>query len=111
MRVTGDTVLASELRAASAKAAASAAAATRAAAAGIERDAKLAAPVDTGNLRSSITTSIAMNGLRAEVGPTAEYAEWVETGTSRMAAQPFLFPAVDRHAASWYAAMAKVGDL
>jgi HK97 gp10 family phage protein len=33
---------------------------------------------------------------RAHVGPCVEYAEYVELGTSRMAAQPFLVPAVEQ---------------
>lgn len=64
-----------------------------------ERDAKTAAPVDTGNLRSSITTDVTDTGtsVSAEVGPTANYGLFVEVGTSRMAAQPFMGPALDRN--------------
>lgn len=61
----------------------------------IERDAKLLVPVDTGNLRNSITTSA--RALEAEIGPTAEYAAFVEYGTSVHAPQPYMGPAADRN--------------
>lgn len=59
----------------------------------IEARAKIKAPVDTGNLRNSISSDV--RPLSAEVGPTADYAAYVELGTSRMAPQPFLGPAFD----------------
>ena len=59
-----------------------------------ERDAKIFAPVDTGNLRNSITSDV--RGLTAEIGPSAEYAAHVEFGTSRMAPQPYMGPAAGR---------------
>jgi len=63
----------------------------------IERDAKRGAPVDTGNLRASIEsdTSSSRNSIRTEVGTNTEYAPFIEFGTSQMAAQPFLRPALD----------------
>lgn len=69
-------------------------AAIRKTALGIERDAKILCPVDTGNLRSSIGSDIGV--LSAEIGPTAEYGGYVEQGTSRMSPQPYLGPAFDR---------------
>lgn len=51
-------------------------------------------PVDTGNLKSS--ESVDIDGLRFEAGPTADYAEYVELGTSRMAAEPYAGPAFDQ---------------
>lgn len=68
-----------------------------------ERDAKILAPVDTGNLRSSITSTI--RGLSAEVGPTAAYGLYVELGTSRMAPQAYMGPATDRAAAAFVKGM------
>lgn len=62
----------------------------------IEADAKAFCPVDTGNLRSSISTT--HRALEAEIGPTAEYGVYVELGTSVMAPQAYLGPAFDRHA-------------
>lgn len=64
----------------------------------IEQDAKATAPVDTGNLRNSISTEVEYGGMGGEVGPTAEYGIYVELGTSRMGAQPYLGPAFDRRA-------------
>lgn len=68
----------------------------------IKRDAQIGAPVDTGNLRNSISydTQTLANSVRAEIGPTAEYAPYVEEGTSKMEPQPFLGPAFDRNLAA-----------
>ena len=60
----------------------------------IERDAKLNAPVDTGMLRASITST--GSGSEYEIGTNLEYAPFVEFGTRYMAAQPFLFPAFEK---------------
>ena len=60
----------------------------------IERDAKLKAPVDTGMLRASITST--GSGSEYEIGTNLEYAPFVEYGTRYMAAQPFLFPAFEK---------------
>ena len=60
----------------------------------IERDAKLNAPVDTGMLRASITST--GSGSEYEIGTNIEYAPFVEFGTKYMAAQPFLFPAFEK---------------
>lgn len=62
----------------------------------VETYAKLAAPVDTGTLRNSIMLD-EVTPERAILGPHVDYAEHVEFGTSRMAAQPYLRPAVDEH--------------
>ncbi|WP_375374084.1 HK97-gp10 family putative phage morphogenesis protein [Hymenobacter aerilatus] len=61
----------------------------------IESDAKELAPVDTGRLRSSIHTEISSNGLSGVVGTNVSYAPFVELGTTRQRAQPFLFPAYE----------------
>lgn len=63
----------------------------------VERSAKRLCPVDTGRLRASITHQIAKDGqgLFARVGSNVEYAPFVEFGTSRMAAQPFLRPSLN----------------
>ena len=65
----------------------------------VERDAKIAAPVDTGNLRNSISTRISGNAntSRAEVSASANYAAFVEFGTSRMSPQPFMVPSFERN--------------
>jgi HK97 gp10 family phage protein len=57
--------------------------------------AKKECPVDTGNLRNSITH--ARDDDAAYIGTNVEYAPYVELGTSRMKAQPFLRPAATEH--------------
>lgn len=71
-----------------------------------ERDAKVLAPVDTGFLRNSISSTV--RGLVGEVGPSAEYGAYVEDGTSRMAPQPYMGPATAKNAVAFYKAMEKL---
>lgn len=61
----------------------------------IERNAKQRTPVDTGRLRGSITTKIneSVGGVEAEIGTNVEYANFIEYGTRKKAARPFLNPA------------------
>lgn len=75
----------------------------------IAADAKAIAPVDTGNLKGSIGIS-AVNDLTQEVGPTAEYGIYLELGTSRMPAQPFMGPATDRRTPGFVQAMELIGQ-
>jgi HK97 gp10 family phage protein len=58
----------------------------------VEASAKDLCPVETGNLRASIKTEVAE--LEAAVGTNVNYAEYVELGTNKMAAQPYLYPAL-----------------
>lgn len=62
----------------------------------VEARAKRLCPVDTGNLRASITSAIDVDGdtITAVVGTNVAYAPYVEFGTVRMNAQPFLLPAL-----------------
>lgn len=62
----------------------------------VETYAKINAPVDTGFLRSSITVD-EVTPMQAIIAPHTDYAEHVEFGTSRMAAQPYMRPALDEH--------------
>ncbi len=57
--------------------------------------AKAECPVDTGRLRSSV--SHARDDNAAYIGTNVEYAPYVELGTSRMDARPFLRPAASEH--------------
>jgi HK97 gp10 family phage protein len=57
--------------------------------------AKQLVPVRTGHLRSSIYAKI--SEWVAEVGAEAAYALFVEFGTYRMRAQPYLYPAIQRY--------------
>lgn len=69
------------------------------------------APVDTGFLRASIhghseSTAVHASG---EVTASAEYAVYVENGTSRMSPQPFMRPAQEAVTPGWLAAIAQLG--
>lgn len=77
-----------------------------------KRDAQAFCPVDTGNLRNSISyeTDLTKSGARGEVGPTASYAAYVEFGTSRMAPHAFMGPAFDRHSGEFVDAIAQILD-
>jgi len=61
----------------------------------VEGEAKLRCPVDTGNLRSSLDHKI--DGKEIIVGTNVEYAIYVEKGTRRMRAQPYLTPAIENN--------------
>lgn len=71
--------------------------AVRAAGLVIQNDAKVRAPKLTGNLARSIHTEDVSGRHAVEVGTDVEYAAFVEYGTSRMRAQPYLGPAADGH--------------
>jgi len=60
----------------------------------VERQAKEDCPVDTGRLRSSITSEV--SGLEGKVGTNVEYAGFVEYGTVKRPATPYLFPALEK---------------
>lgn len=62
----------------------------------IERRAKRLAPVDTGRLRASITNTVEQDGdgVLVTVYSDVEYAPYLETGTRRQQAQPYLRPAL-----------------
>lgn len=55
--------------------------------------AKSIVPVRTGYLRSTIYHKVEDTNL--EVGASAHYAAYVELGTSKMSARPYLRPSVD----------------
>ena len=59
--------------------------------------AKKLCPVDTGNLRNSITHTVDEEEPAAYIGTNVEYAPYVCLGTIHMKAQPFLKPAVNDH--------------
>ena len=52
-------------------------------------------PVRTGNLMASIFADVDEDNLSVTLGATADYASFIEYGTVKMRAQPFLQPAVD----------------
>lgn len=79
----------------------------------VQASAQVGAPKDTGNLASSITTDT--GHLSFEVGPEAEYGDWVEQGTTGpypienafglgilvmhpgISPQPYMGPGFDKH--------------
>lgn len=80
----------------------------------IQAGAQTRSPVDTGYLRSSISTSVTGSGgtVTAEIGPTANYGGYVENGTSQQRAQPYLRPATDAVLPGYEAALEQItGDI
>lgn len=63
----------------------------------------------TGATANSITQAFP-SPLDAEIGPTTYYAAFVEHGTSRMAAKPFMGPAADRHEDPFAEALAAIAE-
>lgn len=61
--------------------------------------------VKTGRLRASITHRLQYEGdqIVGEIGTNVEYALPLEFGTTRMAARPFMGPALDKHEEEIYA--------
>ena len=57
--------------------------------------------MDTGNLRNSITHAVESGEDAVYVGTNVEYAPYVEMGTRRTAAQPFLRPAATEHGSTY----------
>jgi HK97 gp10 family phage protein len=58
----------------------------------MEAQAKALAPVRTNYLRSNIKTTIKDGGMSSEVISHAEYSLFVEFGTSKQEAQPYMMP-------------------
>lgn len=62
-----------------------------------ETYAKQLAPVDTGRLRNSITNEVDVSDKSVTIGSAVEYAPFVEQGTSKQKAKPYLRPAIIGH--------------
>jgi len=69
----------------------------------IVNDARMIAPVKTGRLRDSIGAIVYGNILEVHAG--AEYAAYVEYGTSLMTPRPFLRPAFEMNRADLIAVL------
>jgi len=79
----------------------------------VEADAKKTVPVDTGRLRASISTAISGQSGHSEkdkvrtpsgepgfvvvIGSNVKYAPFVEFGTHKMSARPYLLPAYHKN--------------
>lgn len=112
-RTTDVRKLSAKLNSKTKRVGAQAAGALRKTAAGIERDAKTFCPVDTGALKNSIGTDLTGDGrsgrMTAIIGPTMNYASYVERGTSRQAPQPYMRPAAERHVPRLERAIREIG--
>lgn len=73
----------------------------------IAASARARAPVASGYLRASIQSVSISAGKEAEVQVGAEYGAFVEYGTYKMAARPFLAPAVEEHKEAFLLELAK----
>ena len=68
-----------------------------------ETNAKHLCPVDTGNLRNSITHKVAADGMSVTIGSNVHYAPYVELGHrnarggKKVPAQPYLRPAIEHY--------------
>lgn len=51
---------------------------------------------DTGNLAANINVQVAPNGLSGVIESKANYSSFLEFGTSKMAARPFMQPSAER---------------
>jgi HK97 gp10 family phage protein len=79
-----------------------------------EAGGKVRAAVDTGFMRNSITSDFV--GSNADVavgttGPDAEYAPFVEHGTSKQPPHPFMGPAADEVEPMFYAALENIDPM
>lgn len=81
----------------------------------IQANAKAIAPVDFGNLKNSIGHSdlraLSAAHLYVEIGPTVEYGQYVELGTSTQAPQAYMGPSLDRYSGPFEQAIAQVGEV
>lgn len=62
----------------------------------MKADAKLRCPVITGFLKSTIFAKL-IEPLRLHMGATADYAIYVELGTHKTPARPFIRPSFDKN--------------
>lgn len=80
----------------------------RKAAKAVERGAKSRAPVDTGTLQGDIYSAV--RGKVAQIIAPTRYAQFNEYGTSRMAPQPFMTPALEAEGPKFLTALEESGD-
>ncbi|WP_078431007.1 HK97-gp10 family putative phage morphogenesis protein [Alkalihalobacterium alkalinitrilicum] len=71
----------------------------------VEGGAIARAPVDTGNLKNSMGIRFENDGATAEVFNSANYSQWVEYGSYKAAAQPFLYPSWEQQSKNYMQAL------
>tara|TARA_Y100001951_G_C11168871_1_gene199093 strand:- start:234 stop:593 length:360 start_codon:yes stop_codon:yes gene_type:complete len=75
----------------------------------IEKDAKQRMTdwpaVDTGATRNSIFVDPGTPSFSHRIGPTTEYAPFIEFGTRYMSARPYMIPALEKEAPRFIAAL------
>lgn len=69
---------------------------------------KQLAPVATGRLRNSITNEVDVSDKSVTIGSAVEYAPFVEQGTSKRRAKPYLRPAIIDHRADYESIMKNI---
>ena len=63
-----------------------------------------------GDTARSINTNISDGGLTATVAPTTNYSMYVEYGTRKMEAEPFVKPSFDRQKGKFVSDLQKIMD-
>jgi len=81
----------------------------RKAALDVEANAKAVVPVDTGKLKNSITSEF-LSPTLVIVAPHTDYAVYVEFGTRRMRARPYMRPAAEKVAPAFMEAMRRLEE-
>lgn len=73
----------------------------------VQNGARVRCPVDTGRLRASIMSTPGRDGRGpyVDIGTNVQYAPYVEYGTMRTRAQPYLRPALMDAARRWSSTM------
>lgn len=105
-KIRGLSAVKKELRKLSAEARKAGKRAVNASARAVRDSARSRVPVKTGELKKSITTRVSRKGIGARVGTNDEAGPFVEFGTVRQAAKPFLFPAAEQERANFVRRMA-----
>lgn len=75
----------------------------------VEANAKSVVPVDTGKLKNSISSEFPSQ-TKAIIAPHTEYAVYVEYGTRKQRAQPYMRPAAEKVAPAFLEACRRLEE-
>lgn len=75
----------------------------------VEANAKAVVPVDTGKLKNSITSEFPSQ-TKAIVAPHTDYAAYVEYGTRKQRAKPYMRPAAEKVAPAFIEACKRLEE-